>query len=159
MYVFLVALGYCVAYLFLFFLYPLFFKNIVSTVTWRSLYSVAYVIFLYIFISLISTNISDVDLSNRILHIFGGGFLSFFVCFLVVKDTGLRITKFRFFTFSFLIVVALGVGNEIFEYFLQNYSSLSFAKTANDTWMDLISNCVGALIAAACFVPFIKFDK
>ncbi len=53
------------------------------------------------------------ELSNRVLHVFGGGFLAFLICFLAALDSRVRIRRFQFFLFSFLIVIALGVANEI----------------------------------------------
>ncbi len=156
MYLFLVALGFCVIYALLLFLYSIFFKSALPIFRWRFAYSLIYILLLYAAVSFSAGAIEDLDLSNRVLHVFGGGFLAFFVCFLVVKDLGLRISKFHFAVFSLLVVSALGVANEITEYFLQNYTSLSFATSANDTWMDLMSNSLGAVIGALCLVPFIS---
>jgi hypothetical protein len=96
------------------------------------------------------------EFSNRVLHAYGGGFMAFLVCFLVVRDSKLSLTKFQFFIFSFLIVAALGVANEILEFFLQNYAGMIFSSHINDTWYDLMSNTIGSLIATVCFVPCIK---
>ena len=159
MYLLLITLGFCVVYGFLYLLFPLFFVDKLVPFRRRIFASLFYIIGFYFLISFISINISDVNWANRFLHIFGGGFLSFAVCFLVVKDTKLHIGKFRFFTFSFLIVLSLGVANEILEYVLQNFTELSFATTASDTWLDLASNCIGALLAGMFFVPFIKTLK
>lgn len=156
MYFFLIASGFCVVYAFLYLLFPLFFTGSRAPANKRSLLSIACIIFIWIGVWHISGQIPDLDWSNRFLHVFGGGFLSSLICFLVVLDSKLSITKFRFFVFSFLIVLSLGVANEILEYFLQEFTSLSFANTANDTWMDLISNTVGALIALVCLAPFIR---
>jgi hypothetical protein len=102
----------------------------------------------------VSFRVTDWELGNRLLHIFGGGFLSFLICFFAVKDSELSISSFQFFSFSFLLVITLGVGNEILEFFLQNYAHFSFAQNVNDTWLDLISNAFGAIIAMACLTPF-----
>ena len=159
MYLLLIAFCYSIAYLLLWFLFPAFFEGSIDRPHRRSLRSIGSIVLLSLLVSVISMQIKDLELSNRFLHAFGGGFLSFFVCFLVVKDTRITISRFQFFVFSFLVVIALGVGNEILEYILQNYTPLSFAKTANDTWLDLISNCVGALIAAVPLVYFIRLPK
>jgi hypothetical protein len=159
MYLFLVALGLCVTYFLLYLLFPTFFKETIPAMGRRSLYSLAVIVGLSVLVFAISFAIRDSELSNRVLHIFGGGFLSFLICFIVVKDTKLQIDRLQFFVFSFLVVISLGAVNEMLEYFLQNYFNFSFAKTANDTWLDLISNSVGALIAAVILVPFIKNNQ
>ena len=77
--------------------------------------------------------------------------MSFFICFRVVRDSRLLISKFQFFVFSVLVVTAMGVGNEIVEFVLQNYMPLVFSVDINDTWLDLISNGLGMLLGAALF--------
>ena len=103
----------------------------------------------------ISFSIADPEWSNRLLHALGGGFVAFFVCFLVARDSQIDITRFQFFVFSFLLVTAFGVGNEILEFAIQHYLDLTFARDVADTWLDLVSNTVGVLVAAAIMVPFI----
>lgn len=98
-------------------------------------------------------------IGNRLLHAFGGAFIAFLVCFLVVKDGKLDISKFQFFIISLLMVTALGVVNEIYEFILQNYFDKIAAATVDDTWLDLISNTVGILVAGICFIPFINRKK
>lgn len=112
------------------------------------------------FVYLVSSKISDLELGNRIIHAFGGGFLAYLVCFFAVKDDRIKIDSVKFFIFSFMLVMTLGIGNEIAEYFLQNYLNFSAAPSINDTWLDLMSNIAGTLIAALCFTPFLpKGDK
>jgi len=119
-----------------------------------------FIIFLISFlVYIIAFRIPNEQLSNRFLHAFGGGFLAFLICFLIVKNTNLQLTKFQFFIFSFLLVTAMGVTNEILEFFLQNYAGFIFSASVNDTWLDLISNAVGALIAGAVLVPFVNRTK
>lgn len=158
MYLALVALGLCVTYAVLFFFFPLFFREPLRRLSLRSLSSIAVATLFYAIIVKLSYDISDVEIGNRILHAFGGGFVAFFVCFRAAADSRVSSSRFQFFTLSFLIVSALGIVNEIAEYTLQNFAGFFFATTANDTWLDLISNSVGALIAALCFVPFFVPD-
>ncbi|MDP3800174.1 MAG: hypothetical protein Q8Q90_02000 [bacterium] len=155
-YLILITFGFFLVYSFLFYLFPLFFKNTIPSSKEFSFVSLFYILISCLVAFTASFSVKDLDLSNRILHTFGGGFITFLVCFLVVKNTKLQISRFQFFTFSFLVVISLGAANEILEYFLQNYLSFSFAKSANDTWLDLISNTVGALIASVILVPFVK---
>lgn len=156
MYLLLISFGLCVTYVLLYFLFPFFFKGKTVRLTRQSLYSIIYIILLSLLIFVVSLSVTNLELGNRVLHTFGGGFLSFFTCFLVVRDSKLPINKFQFFILSFLVAIALGVANEILEFFFQQYFHIIFAATVNDTWLDLISNTVGALIAGACFTPLIK---
>ena len=146
---------FCATYFVLFFGFPLFFRVNSPSPGKASLKSILYIVLLSLLIHIISFSITDIALGNRILHAFGGGFLAFLMCWLVVRDTKIQITRFQFFVFSFLIVTALGVGNEILEFIMQSITGTIFAPTILDTWLDLCSNTVGALIAAACFVPAI----
>ncbi len=126
----------------LFFEKPLnkFFKNI-SPISILSILVLGFLSFVLSFL------IPDRELSNRVLHAVGGGVMGFVVCFLATKNSGVPITKFQFFSFSFLIVNMLGIGNEILEFVLQEFGPFLFANSINDTWLDLVSNITGALIA------------
>lgn len=155
MYLAFITIGFCIAYFFLEHLFNLFFERHLAHVNKRNISSVLTIILSSSFVYLIAYLIPDVNLSNRFLHMIGGGFLSVMVCFLVVKDSRIHISKFQFFVFSFFIVTALGVGNEIMESILQNYTSMVFATSINDTWLDLISNLMGILAGSICFTPFI----
>jgi len=158
MYLLAITFGLCISYFVLLFLFPFFFENRIAKVTKKSFLFVALLSFLSLILYIVVFHISDEELGNRFQHAFGGGFLAFFLCYLVVKDVKLSISKFRFFIFSALIVTAMGVANEIIEYLLQNYAgfTLMFSNNINDTWLDLISNTVGILVATACFTPFVN---
>ena len=125
-YLILISFGFFLVYSFLFYLFPLFFKNTLPSYKNLSFSSYFLILSICIVAFIASFSVKDLDLSNRILHTFGGGFVTFFVCFLVVKDTNLQISRFQFFVFSFLVTVSLGAANEILEYFLQNYLNFSF---------------------------------
>jgi hypothetical protein len=155
MYLVSILIGMCLVYWLLLFLFPLFFS---STTPSRavSLSSMIYIILSGGLAFALSFSVAGAELSNRIMHVFGGGFLGFFTCFLAAKDSRIRTGKLQFFIFSFLIVTALGVANEIIEFVLQTYWHLDFAESVDDTWLDLISNCGGILIASICTVPFVK---
>lgn len=161
MYLLILPIGFCVSYFILLFLFSFFFENKTARVTKKSFSSVALVVFLIFSTYIVTFQIPDTELANRVLHGFGGGFLAFLLCFLVTKDGNLQIGKFRFFIFSALIVTAMGVVNEIMEYIIQNYGSLGliFTDSINDTWLDLVSNAIGMAIASICFVPFVNRKK
>lgn len=156
-YLFTVTFGLCVSYFILFFLFPYFFEGTVGAkLSSKSLISIMTICLISFGSCYIALNIHDKEIGNRVLHIFGGGFTAFLVCFLAAKDSGTRLRKFQFFLFSFLIVIALGVLNEVVEFLLQYYFHIISAKSAVDTWLDLNSNILGILIASVCFVPFIS---
>lgn len=155
MYLVFIALSLGLSYFVLYFLFTKFFEHKAKLPKFKSIFSVILILVLSFVIDYFALSISDFDVSNRLLHAFGGGFLAFFVCFLVVRDSKLKISKFQFFIFSFLSVMTMGIGNEAIEFFAQNYSDFIFAPNINDTWLDLISNTSGALIAGGIFTPLI----
>jgi hypothetical protein len=156
MYLLFITVSLCLVYFVFCFLYPYFFRQPISPLKPRIFISLAIIIAVSVLVHLISFNITNQEISNRLLHGLGGGFLGYLICFLVVRDGKLNITKFQFFVFSFLLVTALGVGNEIIEFIIQNHLHLIFAPNINDTWLDLVSNTVGTLFGAVLFTPFIK---
>lgn len=156
MYIFFITVGLNLIYALFLFLFPFFFYQAADKTSDKSLFSFI-IITIFSFASYFAAISAPSDwFSNRLLHFLVGGFLSILICFLAVKDINLKIGKFQFFLFSFLLAVALGVGNEIIEFMLQNYFELTFARSVTDTWLDLISNVLGALLAAAVFTPFIN---
>lgn len=147
---------YCLVYAVFFRLFPYFFNQPRPPFSKRSIYSIGIIVALSALAYLISYHIPDIQLGNRFLHAFGGGFLAFLTCWLIVRDTKIKISKFRFFVFSLLIVTALGVGNELLEFFLQTTTGYPFSDSIIDTWLDLTSNTVGALITAVLLTPWLS---
>ena len=154
----LITLALCVSYFILIYLFPFFFAQEIPSKRKNPLFSLILIVICSGLAYLASFSVSDLELGNRILHIFGGGFVAFLVCFLSARDSGVRISKFQFFLFSTLIVLALGIANELSEFILQEYWGFLFTRSVNDTWLDLASNVVGIILASACFVPFHKKD-
>ena len=148
----------CVVYFILLSLFPIFFGQKITLPQRKPFLSIICIIAFSVFAYVVSYSIQNVDLSDRVLHILGGGFAGFLVCFFAVRDSRIHINKLQFFLFSTLIVIALGVANELAEFLMQYYNVLISATTVEDTWLDLASNVVGILIASACFVPFHKQD-
>ncbi|MSR70666.1 hypothetical protein EXS62_01345 [Candidatus Kaiserbacteria bacterium] len=151
--------AFCLSYAGIFFLFRFFFRDH-SRMSERAIAAAAGTTLGF----LVLTNIfyyivPDHELQNRLLHAFGGGFLLFVVCFLVARDLATRIDRVRFFIFSFFIVTTLGVVNEIAELLLHLYFGMSYATNPLDTAFDLVSNTLGALLAAACVLPFYKRIK
>ncbi len=157
MYYFLILVSaLCFAYVFLSYLFSLFFNNSFPQLGSNAPIRFLTITFLLFIIVMVSYMIPDHELGNRFMHAIGGGFLSFFICFLVVRDTKIHMSKMQFFVFSFLIVTSLGVANEIAEFILQNYTDyFIFAANINDTWLDLVSNTIGALLGGVVFTSLL----
>ncbi len=150
------VVAYCLLYLGLVYLFPLFFTGAWGENQRINPWSLVLIIIVTFITFSLFLSVDDYPLANRLQHALGGGFLGFMVCFLAWRSSRLTINRFQFFLFSFLIVIALGVANEIVEYVLQNYFSMLMARTINDTWLDLISNIVGILVGSAIFVPLLS---
>ena len=155
MYLLSITAGLVAAYLILFAFFPYFFTGTVVRLPKRSFVSVALIVVLSICGYAVVLHTRDLELGNRILHAFGGGFIAFMICFLAVKDAKVQLTRFQFCVMAALIVTGLGVANEILEFFLQHWTAFVFMRSNDDTWLDLLSNTVGIIIGAAAFVPFI----
>jgi hypothetical protein len=158
-YLLIITFVLCSIYFFLFCFLPIFFGKEMDKISKKAVSSVIIILAVSFFVYYLSFTISNIEIANRILHIFGGGFLAFWVCFLAVYDGRLKINKFQFFIFTILFVTALGVLNEIIEFFLQNYAHMMMAPDINDTWLDLISNTIGLIFASLIFVPFVNRQK
>ena len=122
----------------------------------RSRYAVLIIVGSSIATSFIASIIPDLALSNRFLHAIGGGFMAMLVCFLASRDSRVSISKFQLISISFLVTTFLGVGNELAEFALQSITGFPFTDSLTDTWLDLTSNTVGALIASVSLLPFLK---
>jgi|SRR3989344_6915146 len=147
-------------YLLLLTLAPLFFdKPGVWPTTHRLVSSLLIIILGTGLAMFVAALISDPQLANRVLHALAGGFMAFVTCYLVVRDSGIPISRFQFFIIAALTVTMLGVGNELVEFGLQEWTGHIFSPTTIDTWQDLTSNTVGILIAACIFTPFHKKSR
>jgi hypothetical protein len=158
-YLLLLTAIYGLTYVGLYYLYPLFFTQKIIPLTKSSWISIGWIIGLSLAVYVVSNTIPSIALGNRVLHTFGGGFLALLTCFLVVRDTKLEISRLQFFIISFAVVTTLGVGNELLEFFFQNVTTIVFADTISDTWLDLVSNTVGILLASAVLLPLLGKKK
>lgn len=122
----------------------------------KSLMSVCIIVLWIALVSVIVYFVPSVFWANRIQHAFGGGFLELFICFRAFKDTGVAISPIRFFLLAGMLVTTLGVANEIMELFFQVTIHFIFADSIYDTWLDLLSNTVGATLGGLVFAPFIS---
>jgi hypothetical protein len=158
-YLFSITAGMCISYFALHWVFATFFKSrLLPTQSPFSLMSLGIIVLLSLASYALAGWVSNPELSNRLLHMLGGGFLAMATCFLVVRDSQFIVSRTQFLLLSFLVVMALGVGNEIVEFVLQNYFYWKFAQTVNDTWLDLISNLLGALAGGVVFTPWVKAD-
>jgi hypothetical protein len=151
-----ITLMMCVTYFILLKFFPLFFAQQITLTRRKPWIPLLSIVIVSVLAYAVSFSMPDIELDNRILHIFGGGFVGFFVCFLAARDSSVHINKLQFFVFSVLIVLALGIANELLEFFLQEYFGFIFATSVDDTWLDLASNTIGIILASMCFVPFHK---
>lgn len=154
-----VAIGMCAAYFTLVYFFAFFFEKRIAKLSRNSLFSILLIICMSALSYQIAFAIPDPELGNRVLHGLGGGFIAFVVCVLAARDIKLRANTFQLFFISFLIVSTLGIANEVLECILQNTLGARFATSINDTWFDLISNTIGAIVGAVCSLPFFKGDK
>ena len=137
-------------------MFTLFFEKASTPQARKAFHSLTFVVVMLAVAFFISHLITDFWWSNRIQHALGGGATVFFLCWRIVGDAELRISKMQTFIFCFLIVTALGVGNELVEYVMQHWSVFVFAQTVDDTWLDLWSNAIGALISGVFLVTVLK---
>lgn len=156
MYLAFITLAMCVVYFILLQLFPIFFAQKITLQRRKPFLSLICIVIFSVLAYVASFSIQDIELSNRVLHIFGGAFLGFFVCFLATRDSRININKFQFFVFGALIVLALAIANELLEFVLQEYGILVSAINVNETWLDLASNVVGIILASIFLVPFHK---
>jgi uncharacterized membrane protein YhaH (DUF805 family) len=150
---------YVVAYFGIRWFLPFFFRQPSANTDLRAWRSVALITVLSSTVFYLSSIIPDLALSNRFLHAIGGGFLAMLVCFLASRDSSIKISKFQLISISFLVTTFLGVGNELAEFALQSITGFPFTDSLTDTWLDLTSNTVGALLCALCLVPFFGRSK
>lgn len=153
MYVLLIAVLMCAAYVAMRVLFPYFFNQSAQRFGRETVLSIALIVSVSVLISFGSFLITDPELSNRVLHALGGGFLGILMCWLAARDSGVRMTRFQFAVLSGLIVLALGVGNEVLEFGLQEFAGITFARTIDDVWLDLVSNVVGVTLGILALTP------
>ena len=151
-----IALALCATYFILLSLFPTFFAQKITLPRRSPWFSLSCIIAFLALAYAISFSIQDPELNNRAVHIFGGGFAGLLTCFFAARDSRVLINKFQFFVFSALIVLALGVANELFEFILQMYGWIISSASFEDTWFDLASNAIGIVLASVCLVPLYK---
>jgi hypothetical protein len=137
-------------------LFPYFFQQRVAPLDATALRTVLGIVAAALLVFAASAAIPDIELGNRLLHAVGGGFLASMVSFLAARDSRIHITRFQLFVLIGLVVLALGIANELAEFVLQEYTDLVFAETITDTWLDLASNLAGIIVATFCSALFLK---
>lgn len=139
---------YAIAYAAVSFLSALFFSGKLPRFGRESVRSIVILAVLIAAVFAVVAFIPGEELGNRFQHAVGGGVLGIVLCFLVFRDQRIRVKRFQFFVWSVLVVTALGVCNELFEFFAQSFSTMIFADNPLDTWRDFASNTVGIALAA-----------
>lgn len=154
MYHALLVLGLCAAYPALAYGFAWFFEGRCAKLDpWRAASSITIIAIVATAANLVSLQVPDWQLANRVLHTFAGGFATYLVCALAARDIGLSIGRLRFFITATVVATTVGVANEHVELVLQSFAHLRFAATISDTWLDLASNTAGIILATALFTP------
>jgi hypothetical protein len=157
MYLLTISLGLCVAYFVVFWLFSVFFTGVrINLTSTRTLLSLAIIFAWSCIVYAVTFLMTDLELGNRVLHLFGGGVMGVIICFLAARDGRFVISRLQFFIMSLLLVTAMGVFNEHVEYFLQTYVRFLFYSNPRDTWLDLLSNTGGILLANMALLPFLR---
>lgn len=155
LYLFSAAIGLGASYFLLSFIFSKFFSQPLAIEKLKKLKPVCIIVVLSLVISAISHEM-PVGPDNRFLHALGGGLMVVLVCFLAIKNLQFGISRFQFIVVSALTATAFGVGNELLEFFLENYFGLIANVSLNDTWLDLLSNTVGIIFALLVLTPLYK---
>ena len=156
MYLILITASLCISYFVLMFFLGFFFEQRQVKINSKVFVSLFFIFVLSCVGYAVAFSIHDDELGNRVLHAFGGGFMTFLVYFFAIRDGSIAVSTFQFFTMGILVVCALGIGNELLEFFLQHYLGATFAVGSEDTWFDLLSNTLGAFTAGILFVPLLQ---
>lgn len=140
---------YTVAYVPLYALFTAFFDK-ERFPQWRiAVHSLGWVLAALAIAFFFSYSLTDLWWANRVQHALGGGAVAYFMCWRIANDARLSLSRLKTLVFCFLVVMALGVANELVESLLQQYTSIIFASDTSDTWLDLWSNTIGALGAGS----------
>lgn len=159
-YIAIVSTIYTLLYIFLIFALKYAFNNKKINKNNVNIKSILLILIMTIFSLIIVNIIKDPYLSNRFQHAISGGFLAFSIIFFAFKDTKIKINTLQFLILSTLIVTFLGVANEILEFVLQTYTNLIFNNSVNDTWLDLLSNTFGIILASTIYgIIFYKINE
>jgi hypothetical protein len=140
---------YAIVYFVLFYSLPVFWNQPRHALPKRWWHTVLFFVGAILAILLITELIIRGEIGNRLQHTIGGGILAFYLYYCAMRDTHIKVTPLQFFVFGFLIVIALGVANELMEFFMQSFHIHISAITITDTWIDLTSNTIGAALAGA----------
>lgn len=146
------AIAYIGGYGLVFVFFTLFYGRIQRLPFGRAIYSLFLVISMLAIVFLLIPVLGH-WWGNRLEHILGGGALAYFMCWRIVDDAELPTNAIQRVILCFLTVTALGVGNELFESLIQATTGAVLSPTTTDTWWDLWSNTVGAVLAALLLRP------
>jgi hypothetical protein len=149
-----IAIGMCFVYIGVYFAFQLFLKKKIAGLKNVSMQSLLIVVMLSVAMYIVSFYVlPSKDIGNRFLHAFGGGFMVLFTCILAIRDSGVQVSKAVIFLTAGLLMMVLGLFNEIIEVLLQYHTGFLFAPSLADTLLDLMSNLIGFLIGSICLLP------
>lgn len=157
---FIVFLEYSLLYVLSYWAVFLLFTEFFASLKWPRLAAAARTIgavvgFLMIGFILVRL-IPDEWWGNRVQHALCGGATAFYMCYRIICDADLRLTRFQTVIICCFTVTALGVANELAEFVEQALFDVVLSPTTVDTWLDLWSNTAG--IGASVLV-FMAADK
>ncbi len=156
------AFGTAVLFVFTFLgfvaLLPLFFEGEFRRVynTKKILQSLVVVFILSFALSSLTVFFPTSFWADRIQHAIGGAGVLMLTWYLALKAASISVSRPTFFVLGFLIVTTLGVGYELLEFLGEMTTSFVFQTSQYDTWLDLLSNTVGALVSGAILMQLIS---
>ncbi len=155
MYFIILAILYIFTYFFLTYFLQIFFNWKISE-TKFNLFHIWIILVLYFFFIIFANSLENVELWNRIQHMFWWWFMMVVIFFFSTFASKIKLTKIQFFVLAMLITTAFWVVNELAESIFQIGKVMLFSTNIADTWLDLWSNSIWALIWSLIFVFFIR---
>jgi len=122
-------------------------------------YHSAIIVLLFLVVVVSTELMTNEIIWNRLLHAFWGWFIMIVVTLFSLKASQVKINKFQFLFLWFFIATTFWVVNELTESFWQIVLHYTFSSYFNDTWLDLWSNTVGAIVWLLVFVGFVGKKK
>lgn len=124
-----------------------------------SIHSLVSIFILSLALSSFSMVFPEWEFGNRLQHALGGGALVVFLLYRALRDTHIALRPLQFIVLGVLVASTLGVGYELLEFLGEVSTPLSFQTNSYDTWLDLLSNTVGALGAASILAYLLSTER
>lgn len=156
MYLYALAVLMSVSYIGLYYAFPFFVRDPLPRVTRRQGFVCLAFLAAAGILFYLSTMVGDLWWGNRFLHAIGGGFLATIICAVAARDSRASLTYLQWLILTILIVIALGVANELTELALETITGEIYAPTTTDTQLDLLSNLLGTLLGLVVTWPWLR---